>query len=219
MGTLRARQVSDDTRTATCGRGETPTAPAVPLLQELVLQGTGEAPPKTRILDECNDSFRAVNTYRHYVRREQPKVLTKRRPPVASFKEIISPAWLENHLAAGGYYRDDGTKALFDDVSEYKLFDMYLMRQEQREIPRLSTFLRAQNIRCPTGKSLNTNTYTLLTNLYSAFRDSVDYKSILEKAGENSELIKSVINLISHSALRKRLLKQREDGHPSKRYA
>lgn len=33
---------------------------------------------------------------------------------------------------------------------------------------------------------------------------------------ENSELIKTVINLIFHSALRERLLKQREDGDTSK---
>lgn len=98
-------------------------------LQELMFHGTGEAPPKTRILDECYDPVRAVQTYVTYVttsrtvRREQPKVGTKKRPPVASFKENIPLAWLEVHLVSGGY-------------------DMYTRRQEQREIPRPSTLLR-----------------------------------------------------------------------------
>lgn len=82
------------------------------LLRDLVLPGTGEEPPKTCIIDDCNDSVRAVNTYRNYVPRKQRKVLKKKRPLVASLKENTSPAWLKNHLAAGGYYRADETKAL-----------------------------------------------------------------------------------------------------------
>lgn len=64
-----------------------------------------------------------------------------------SFKETIPPAWLENRLAAGGYYLADGTKAPYEDVTEDELFDSCLRNREEREIPRPSTFLSAQNIR------------------------------------------------------------------------
>lgn len=93
---------------------------------------------------------------------------------------------------------------------------MYLRRQEHREIPRPSTFLNAQNIRWPTGKSLSTSINIFLTKIYAVLRDSKDYKGIFEKAGENNGLIKAVVRSKYHASLRERLLKQREDSHPSR---
>lgn len=181
-----------------------PPALSVTPPQAIVLPGTGEAPLKTRILEECHEHVRSVDAYRNKARRERKKVQLLKRPPVSSFKDTITPSWIENHLAAGGYYRADGTKSLYDDVTEKELFGMYLKRHEKREIPRPYAFLHAQNIRWPIGRSLSPSTRKFLTSICRVFRDSMDYEGILEKAGENRELKKHVVSLTFHAALRER---------------
>lgn len=83
-------------------RQATQHPPIAYTLQELVFSPTGDAPPKTRILEEFRSPVRAIQAQNTYVRLEQPRVDAKRRPPVASFRRTIPAAWIEVHLFAGG---------------------------------------------------------------------------------------------------------------------
>lgn len=140
----------------------------------------------------------------------------KKRPPVSSFKKMILSACLELNFTTGGYYRDDNSKVLYDDVTEELVYDMYTRLEEQRDIPRPSTFLREENVCWPPDKALNTSSDNVLTKIHTAFRDSTDYEGILEMPGVNYELCKHVCYSVSHAALRELVIKQREDGHGAK---
>lgn len=150
-----------------------------------MLPGRGEAPPKTPILDEFHDPVRTINTYQTTCGASSPSS-TLRSAPSASFKKTITPAWIESHLVAGGYYCADGTKAFYDDLKNEKLYKMNTRRQEQRKISRPSTFFRDQEIRWPQGKAVTKSANFLLTK-FTPLSDSLDYEGIIEKTSHNSK--------------------------------
>lgn len=109
----------------------------------------------------------------------------KEDPPVKYLKESIPPAWIEVHFVVGGYYRDDKTKSFYEVVTDEKLFDMYSRRQEQRSLPRPSTYLREQIICWPQVRAHTKSVNIFVTKIYSSFQNSMNYKAILENSGDN----------------------------------
>lgn len=73
-----------------------------------------------------------------------------------------------------GYYRDDDTKALYDNVTDEDLFGMCIRRQVRRELPRPSTFLRTKKIKWPGKRSLTASAKKILTKISATFKDSLD---------------------------------------------
>lgn len=51
--------------------------PAQPSLQEILLAGPGDVAPKIHVYTTYNDPMKAINDFKNYFRREQPKVDAK----------------------------------------------------------------------------------------------------------------------------------------------